>query len=206
MTRVNTLEASASLVTTETKQALEAVNEINVKRDQQLRDELNSSAKKLETGFAALETTATSAQAAPSTEGFDLVRRSTAVDGLQDNMLEWTERTQAQLDATSKRAEGIAVASNMVHQEAQMQFQTVNGKLNELSAVYQSSGPAPAPTSQPQSAVDPMAGGNEDWLRYLGKGGASPSVFASPSAFGSHAQRVSIATPFTFDPPRVNGR
>ena len=141
-------------------------------------------AMKLETGFAALESTATSAQAAPSTDGFDLVRLSTAVDGLQAKMLEWTERSQAQLDAMSKRVEEIAVASNMVHQESQLQFQTVNGKLSELYALYQSSGSAPAPTSQPLSAVDPMAGGNEDWLRYLSKGGASPSVFASPSAFG----------------------
>ena len=40
VTRVNTLKASAALVTTETKQALEAVNELNVGRDSQLRQAL----------------------------------------------------------------------------------------------------------------------------------------------------------------------
>ena len=51
VTRVNTLEASSQLVTSETKQALDAVNDINVKRDAQLREELNQMALKLETGF-----------------------------------------------------------------------------------------------------------------------------------------------------------
>ena len=50
VTRVNTLEASAALVTTETKQALDAVNELTVGRDQQLREELNAMAEKLKTG------------------------------------------------------------------------------------------------------------------------------------------------------------
>ena len=53
-TTANTLEASSNLVTVETKQALEAINEFKVKRDMQLREELNQMAKRLETGFAAL--------------------------------------------------------------------------------------------------------------------------------------------------------
>ena len=77
VTRVNTLEASAALVTTETKQTLEAVNGLNVGRDHQLREELNVMAEKLKTGFAVLEATATSAQSGSDT-GPDLVRISSA--------------------------------------------------------------------------------------------------------------------------------
>ena len=73
-----------------------------------------------------------------------------------------------------------------------MQFQTVNGRVGELFAMYQSFGPAPAPASELQPPVDPMAGGNDGWSFFLGKGGGP--------------QRVSIATPPTYDPPRVNGR
>ena len=73
-----------------------------------------------------------------------------------------------------------------------MQFQVVDGKRSELYSSHQSSGPAPAPASQVQSAVDPMAHGNDGWSFSLGKGGGP--------------QRVSIATPPTLDPPRVNGR
>ena len=76
-----------------------------------------------------------------------------------------------------------------------MHFQVVDGKLSELFSMLQSSGPALAPTSQaqPQPPVDPMAHGSDGWSFSLGKGGGGP-------------QRMSIATPPTLDPPRVNGR
>ena len=91
------------MVTTEIQQALESVNEINVKRDQQVRDELSLMAKKLETGFAALETTATSAQASPSAGGLDLVLFSMALDGRQAKLLDSSERLQTQLTVTVAR-------------------------------------------------------------------------------------------------------
>ena len=97
VTRVKTLEALAALVTTETKQALDAVNGLNVGRDHQLREELNSMAEKLKTGFAVLEATATSAQSGSGTDGPDVMRIGTAFDGLQAKMTNWTERIQAQL-------------------------------------------------------------------------------------------------------------
>ena len=153
-------------------------------------------AVKLETGFAALESTAAStaasAQTATSSEGLELVRLSTSLDGLQAKMIKWTEKAQAQVDAMVARAEEIATGVSMVQQEAQMQFQVVNGKLSELYSSYQSSGPAAPPAPQAQPAVDPMAHGNDGWSFSLGKGGGP--------------QRVSIATPPTSDPPRVNGR
>ena len=142
VTRVNTLEASSKLVTDETKQAFDAVNEQVVKRDGQLREELNQMAVKLETGLAALECTAASAQTATSSEGLELVRLSTSLDTLQAQMLEWTEKAQGQIDATFARAEEIETGVSMVQQEAQMQSQDVNGKLNELYSSYQPSGPA----------------------------------------------------------------
>ena len=77
-----------------------------------------------------------------------------------------------------------------------MQFQLLNSRYTELAAACQSAGPVPAPASTMSGgAVDPMAGGNEDWSRFLGKGGAGPSAFSAPTALGSQAQRVSIATP-----------
>ena len=192
---------------TETQQARDAVNELSVNRDQQLRDELNAMTEKLKTGFAVLEATATSAQSSPGTDGPDLVRIGTAFDCIQAKVTDWTERIQAQLTATAARVEEVASTSGVVHQEAQLQFQLLNSKYDELAAAYQSAGPAPAPAhTMPGGAVDPMAGGNEDWSRYLGKGGAGPCAFSAPTAFGSQAQRVSIAALPTFDPPRVNGR
>ena len=134
VTRVNTLEAPSQLVTDETKQAFNGVNEQIVKRDGQLREELNQMAVKLETGFAKLGSTATSAQTASSSEGLELVRLSTSLDALQARMLEWTEKAQAQINATVVRAE-------------ETQFQVVGGKLNKLFFLYQSAGPAPAPAS-----------------------------------------------------------
>ena len=155
-------------------------------------------AEKLKTGFAVLEATATSAQSGSGTEGPDFVRIGSALDGLQVKMTDWTERIQAQLTVTAARVEEVASTSGVFHQEAQLQFQLLKSKYTELAAAYQSAGPAPAPASTMSGgAVDPMAGGNGDWSRFLGKGGAP---------FGGQAQRVSIATPPTFDPPRVNGR
>ena len=99
VTRVNTLEASSQLVTAETKQALDAVNDLNVQRDAQLRDELNQMALKLETGFASLGSAsvsvAASDQTATTADGAELARFSVSLDGLQAKMIERTEMAQA---------------------------------------------------------------------------------------------------------------
>ena len=116
-------------------------------------------------------------------------------------MTDWTERIQAQLAVTAARVEEVASTSGVVHQEAQLQFQMLSGQYSELAARYQSAGPAPALASTiPGGAVDPVAGGSDEWSRFHAAGGAGPS------AFPGQAQCVSIATPPTFDPPRVNGR
>ena len=61
VTRVNTMEAASKLVTDEAKTAFDGVNEQIVKRDAQLREELDQMAVELETGFAALGSTTASA-------------------------------------------------------------------------------------------------------------------------------------------------
>ena len=69
VTRANTLEASAALVTSEVSVALDGVSDLNIARDKQLRDELDAMAKKLESGFERLAGAASTAQPATSTEG-----------------------------------------------------------------------------------------------------------------------------------------
>jgi hypothetical protein len=44
-------------------------------------------------------------------------------------MREWTEKAQAQIDATVVRAEEVATGVTMVQQETQMQLQVADGKL-----------------------------------------------------------------------------
>ena len=166
-------------------------------------------AAKLEAGFAALRITAASAaasaQTATSAEGAELLRLSTNFDDLQAKMMEWTEKAQAQINATGTRAEEIATAVSVVQRESQSHLQAVDGKIGELfsllqspgpaaAPIFQSSGPAaaPAPQAQAQPPVDFTANGNDAWTQ--------------GREFGGVPMRASIATPPTFDPPRVNGR
>jgi hypothetical protein len=116
-------------------------------------------------------------------------------------MMEWTEKAQAQLNATGIRVEEIASGVGVVQQESRSGLQAAEIKVGELFSLLQSSGPASAPTfaapapqpsAQAQPPVDFMAGGNDAW--------------AQSRQFGGMPMRASIATPPTFDPPRVNGR
>ena len=91
------------------------------------------------------------------------MRISSAFDGLQAKMTDWTERIQAQLAATSIRLEEVASTSGVVHEGAQLQFQMLHSQYSELAARYQSAGPAPATAStMPGGAVGPMANGNDE--------------------------------------------
>ena len=82
----------------------------------------------------------------------------------------------------------------------------LNGKSDELVAMYHAGGPAAAPALAvpkvffPEAPVDPMAGGDEAWSVYLGKGGGDPT------AFGGRPMTAHIGTPPRLDPLRSNGR
>ena len=85
----------------------------------------------------------------------------------------------------------------------------MNAKVDELSALFHSSGPAPAPTAPEAAPVDPMAGGNDAWAHGLGKGGGgapAASQAFDAQAFGERPTSIPIHTPPTLDAPRVNGR
>ena len=76
--------------------------------------------------------------------------------------------------------------------------------------MYRSGGPAaalaPATAPAPSAPVDPMSGGNEAWLAYLGKGSVAPTAFAGQMASGGRPMTAHIGTPPTLDPLRSNGR
>ena len=86
-------------------------------------------------------------------------------------------------------------------------------KIDELSALFRSSGPAAAPAAEgsfteARAPVDPMAGNNDAWARNLGKGGSGGSAVSQTfgaQAFGGRAP-IPIHTPPTLDAPRVNDR
>ena len=123
-------------------------------------------------------------------------------------------RPPAHVDAVVTRVESrvgeIASTSNLVHDQAQLQFQMLNGKYEESVGMYHSGGPAAAlalaTAPAPLAPIDPMAGSNEAWSAYLGKRGVGPTAFAGQTAFGGRPQTVLIGTPPTLDPPRSNGR
>ena len=143
VTRVNTLEASAALVTSEVKVALDGVSELNIARDKQLRVELASMAEMFKSGFERLEEAAASARPVGHTEDSDLSKVSTTFDGLQARMLDFSEQLQMQVNAATTRVEEIASTSNLVHSEAQLQLQVLNGNTMRLWACT-------TPAAQPQ--------------------------------------------------------
>ena len=84
-------------------------------------------------------------------------------------MLDSSERLQAQLIATGARVEEIAWTSGVVHQEALLQFQVLNGKYNELVDLYHSGGPAAAPAPAPSTAPTALAP-IDRWLEEMRRG------------------------------------
>ena len=106
---------------------------------------------------------------------------------------------------TVARVEEIATTSGIVHDQAQLHFQMLNGKYEEIVGMYHSGGPAAAPApatgAAPSAPVDPTREGNEAWSNYLGKGSGG-----STAPGGRPLMMAHTGTPPTLDPPRVNGR
>ena len=122
--RVNALEASATLVASETKAGLLKVEAFTVERDGMVRSELETAMKGLKVDFERLEATAQAAQ-----PGVDFGRMGKAFDDLQSQVTAVTtqlsdpvENLQSQLTTAAARVEILEGASNLVHNESDGQF------------------------------------------------------------------------------------
>ena len=83
VTRMNTLEASVALVTTDTTRILDGVNDLGIERGAKLRTVLEAMISMLKVDFERLEMAAAAALPAGPLEDPDLSKIGEAFDGLQ---------------------------------------------------------------------------------------------------------------------------
>ena len=104
VTRVNMLEASAALVTSDVKVSLDVVNDLNIVRDGKLRVGLDSSADRLTSELTRFEGAAAAVRPVRHPDDSDLSKISVSLDGLQARMLDSSERQPSSSRILRRRA------------------------------------------------------------------------------------------------------